>query len=75
FRELSLTYSLPKKLFTKSTIQGISVSFIGRNLAIISKNVPNIDPESAVSTNNIQGIEGAQLPSVRTYGMSVNVRF
>ncbi len=75
FRELSLTYSLPKKLFTKSTIQGVSLSFVGRNLAIISKNIPNIDPESGVSTSNIQGLEGAQLPTVRTYGLTLNVRF
>lgn len=75
FRELSLTYSLPAKLFSKTSIQGVSLSLVGRNLAIFHKNVPNIDPESAVSTSNIQGLEGAQLPSVRTYGLTLNVRF
>ena len=75
FRELSLTYALPKKLFLKSSIQGVSVSLVGRNLAILHKNVPNIDPESAVSTSNVQGLEGAQLPTERTYGVTLNVRF
>jgi hypothetical protein len=75
FRELSLTYALPKKLFLKSSIQGVSISLVGRNLAILHKNVPNIDPESAVSTSNVQGLEGAQLPTERTYGVTLNVRF
>jgi TonB-linked SusC/RagA family outer membrane protein len=74
FRELAITYSFPKKWF-KKTIEGASISLIGRNLGILYKKVPHIDPESAVSTNNIQGLEGGQLPSERTYGVSLNIKF
>ena len=74
-REITLTYALPSRLFDKTAIQGLSISLIGRNLAILHKNVPHIDPESAVSTNNIQGLEGGQLPTTRTYGLSLNVKF
>jgi len=74
-REITLSYSLPSRLFAQTAIQGLSISLVGRNLAIIDKNVPHIDPEAAVSSNNIQGIEGGQLPTARTYGVSLNVKF
>jgi hypothetical protein len=74
-RELTLSYSFPQKWFRNTTIQGVTLSLIGRNLAIIHKNVPNIDPEAAVSTSNVQGLEGGQLPTTRTFGASLNVRF
>jgi hypothetical protein len=74
-REITLTYSMPEKWFAKGPLYGIDISLTGRNLAILHKNVPNIDPESAVSTNNVQGLEGGQLPSERSYGIRVNVTF
>ncbi|CAN5413157.1 SusC/RagA family TonB-linked outer membrane protein [soil metagenome] len=74
-REISLGIGLPEKWLKKSAIQGVTISFIGRNLAILDKNVPNIDPEAGLSTSNIQGLEGGQLPTVRTFGASISVRF
>ncbi len=74
-REITLGYTFPAKWFVKSPVQGVTLSLIGRNLAILDKNVPNIDPESAVSTNNVQGLEGGQLPTVRTFGASLSVKF
>ncbi len=74
-REITLTYALPEKLFAKTAIQGLSVSLVGRNLAILHKNVPHIDPEAGLSTSNVQGFEGGQLPTTRTYGVSLNVKF
>ena len=75
FRELTLSYNFPQKWFKNTSIQGATFSLVGRNLAVISKNIPHIDPESAVSTNNIQGLEGGQLPTTRTYGASLSIRF
>ncbi|MBP6334044.1 MAG: SusC/RagA family TonB-linked outer membrane protein [Bacteroidia bacterium] len=74
-REVTLTYALPAKLFAETTIQGLSISLVGRNLAIISKDIPHIDPEAAVSSQNVQGLEGGQLPTARTYGVALNVTF
>jgi len=74
-REVNLTYSLPSKLFANSFIRGASVSLVGRNLAILHKNIPNVDPESAYGSGNIQGFENGQHPSTRTMGFSVNVKF
>ena len=73
-RELTLSYELPSSLFKKG-IRGVSVGIYGRNLAILHKNAPNIDPESGLSTSNVQGFEGGQLPTARTFGINLNVRF
>ncbi|WP_319502028.1 SusC/RagA family TonB-linked outer membrane protein [uncultured Draconibacterium sp.] len=74
-REVKLTYALPNKLFANSFINGASFSLVGRNLAILHKNIPNVDPESAYGSGNIQGFENGQHPSTRTMGFSVNVKF
>ena len=73
-REARLSYSLPRKWF-KNKVQNLSVSVVGRNLAILFKNIPNIDPESALSTSNIQGSEGGQLPTERSIGFNITVGF
>lgn len=76
FRELSLTYDLPTSWFNNAKfVQGISIGASARNIAILAKNVPNIDPEAGLSSGNVQGLEGAQLPTERTIGINVSVRF
>jgi hypothetical protein len=56
-------------------VKGASVAIVGRNLAILHRNTPHIDPDQAINSGNIQGIEGAQLPSTRTIGFNVNFQF
>ena len=46
-REVSLGYDIPASVLSNSFIGSATVSVFGRNLAILSKNTPNIDPESA----------------------------
>jgi len=72
-RQLELTYSLPKKLVNNSPFSRVELSLVGRNLWIIHKNVPNIDPESAFGNGNIQGFESNQIPSVRSFGFNVRL--
>jgi hypothetical protein len=74
-REIRLMYALPAKIFERTPIRGISLGFVARNLAILMKNVPNIDPESATSTSNIQGFEGGAKPAERSMGFNVSVKF
>jgi outer membrane receptor protein involved in Fe transport len=71
-REVSLTYSLPAKLFEKNFLQAVSVSLIGRNLGILFKNTTHIDPE--VSSASL-GYNYGQLPSTRSLGFNLNVKF
>ena len=75
FREFRLLYDMPAKWFSKTPIRGITLGVTGRNLAILKKNVPNIDPESAVSSGNVQGLEGGQLPTERSIGFNFAIRF
>jgi hypothetical protein len=74
-REIKLIYALPEKLFEKTPIRGISIGLVGRNLAILKKNIPNIDPETANTSGNVQGIEGGVKPTERSMGFNINVRF
>ena len=73
-REISLAYSLPESLVTKSKIfKGATLSLYGRNLWIINKNVPYADPEDGMSSGNIQGYHSGSYPTARTYGFNLKL--
>jgi TonB-linked SusC/RagA family outer membrane protein len=75
-REMTLGYDFPKAMFTNSAIGGLRLALYGRNLALLQSNVPHVDPETAFDNSNaMQGIEFGQLPSARTFGITVNVNF
>jgi hypothetical protein len=74
-REVKLGYTLPSKWIRAVGFQGATVSVVGRNLWIIHKKVPNIDPEIAFNTGNGQGLEDLGLPTVRNIGFNINLRF
>lgn len=74
-REIAITYNFPMKWFSKTPIAGLSLSAYGRNLCIIYSNVKNIDPESSYYNGNGQGFEYGSLPSRRTFGFGVNIKF
>ena len=75
-RQLSIGYSFPKNMMAKTPFQGISISFVARNLAVLWKNIPNIDPESTYSFNGgAQGLEYFALPATRSFGFNLNASF
>ncbi|GAA4320866.1 SusC/RagA family TonB-linked outer membrane protein [Compostibacter hankyongensis] len=74
-REVRLGYELPAAFIHSLGLQSAAVSLVGRNLWIISKHVPNIDPETAFNTGNGQGLEDLALPTVRSLGVNINVKF
>lgn len=74
-REVVLTYNLPTTLLANTPIRAASVSFVGSNLWIISKNLPHADPEASQSGGNIQGWQSGVMPMTRNYGFTVNVKF
>jgi len=75
FRELSMSYNLPKKILENIFINDLRISVIGRNLFYISKKIDNVDPEAALNNLNSQGIERFGIPSTKSYGFSVNIKF
>jgi TonB-linked SusC/RagA family outer membrane protein len=73
-RELSVGYSLPNRFTERTPFTRISFNLIGRNLALLYSRVPHVDPEAATAgSGNIQGYEGGALPSLRSYGFSINL--
>ncbi|WP_111308419.1 SusC/RagA family TonB-linked outer membrane protein [Confluentibacter sediminis] len=75
FREVSLGYNFPSSLLSNTSISSINISFIARNLFYIMKHTENIDPESAFNNTYGAGLERFGLPSTRSYGLSLNVKF
>lgn len=75
-RELSITYQLPRKVYSRIGLQGLSVSLIGSNLFYIYKNVPNIDPEATLGTSGTNAyVEYTAYPTTRSYGISLKAKF
>ena len=74
-REVALKYDLPKRLLGNSFITGLSFTLTGANLWIISKELPHADPESGLSSGNLQGYSTGSLPSTKDYGFNVKVQF
>ncbi len=74
-RQVMLSYKLPKKLIEKTLFTDINFSLVGRNLLILHKNAPHIDPESSFSDDNgNQGQEFGQLPSARSIGFNLQLK-
>ncbi|WP_462248473.1 SusC/RagA family TonB-linked outer membrane protein [Ekhidna sp.] len=66
-REVILTYQLPEAILSNTLFKAASISFVGRNLLLIS-NIPQIDPD--------QGFDDQfQSPSTRNYGFNLNFKF
>lgn len=72
-QEVSLGYTFPKsKLWG---IGDLNISLVGRNLWMIYNKAP-FDPEAVASTgNNYQGIDYFMMPSLRSMGFNVKLRF
>jgi len=74
-RQISLEYSIPPAWLSKLPFTNLAVSFVGRNLAILYKNIDNVDPESNYTDSNAQGLDYFGMPTTRTYGFNLRVTF
>jgi hypothetical protein len=76
-RQITLGYTVPDKVISRLPLfQSIQVSLVARNLLILMKKSDNIDPEATFGSNvRYYGIEGTSLPSTRTYGINLNLKF
>jgi hypothetical protein len=75
WRTLALGVDLTK--FVSGTfIKGLNVNGTINNVLLIKSNMNNLDPEcvSNISDNDM-GIEKCGLPTTRTYGMTINIKF
>lgn len=74
-REVRLGYTFPNELTRRWHLQNLNLTLVARNLWIIDKKVPNIDPETAFNTGNGQGLETLQIPTARSIGVNLTVSF
>jgi hypothetical protein len=76
-REVSMGYTFDKVGFLeKAGIKDVTLSLVGRNLWIIHKNIPDIDPEVSQSAGNTSvGAETNAIPSTRSYGFNLKINF
>jgi len=76
-REVSMGYSFDNISFLKKAgIKNLNLSLVGRNLWIIHKNIPDIDPEVSNSAGNTSvGAENNAIPSTRSYGFNIKLDF
>lgn len=75
-REVKIGYNIPEKALKNTFIQSISLSLVGRNLALWTEN-PHFDPET-ISFNGgtiVPGVEDMALPSSSSYGFNLNLTF
>lgn len=71
-REARLGFNLPERIARMANLSNARLSIVGRNLMLWT-DAPNIDPESAFSSTNVQGIEMGQMPTARSIGFQFSV--
>lgn len=75
-RELSIGYSIPRAILDKTPLTSLKLSLVGRNLALLWSNVPNVDPESGyTASGNAQGLEYFSMPVTRNLGFNLSATF
>ncbi len=75
-RQIMVGYDLTKFLKSTSPIKGLRLNLVGNNVLLLKKWVPNIDPESfSYTSDNIVGLESPSVPTTRSIGFNLNVKF
>ncbi len=75
-RQITVGYDFTKFLKQTSAIKGIKLSFVANNVLMLKKWVPNIDPESfSYTSDNVVGLESPSVPTTRSLGFNLNVKF
>ncbi|MEI8203986.1 MAG: SusC/RagA family TonB-linked outer membrane protein [Bacteroidota bacterium] len=73
-REVSLYYSLSKKILGKSIFKGVDVFVTGKNLWL-STPYTGVDPETSLyGASNAQGLDYFNMPGTRTYIVGLKVK-
>jgi TonB-linked SusC/RagA family outer membrane protein len=75
-REVSISYNFPRSLFERTFVKDATLSILGSNLWIISKNLPYADPESGLSSGSrSRGYSTGSLPTTRDIGFNLTFKF
>ncbi len=75
-REFALTYNLPQNIVSSSVFDGASIALIGRNLFFLYKAADDIDPDANLGTTlSGQGISSNNVPTIRSFGLNITLKF
>ncbi|RYY56968.1 MAG: SusC/RagA family TonB-linked outer membrane protein [Chitinophagaceae bacterium] len=75
-RQISLGYDLSKYIPAKLPFKGVRVDLVANNVLILKKWVDNIDPETfGFGSDNQVGLEAPGLPTTRSIGLNLNIKF
>lgn len=77
-RELSLSYKVDQNFVKKIGLSSANISLYGRNLVLWTPADNSfVDPETTTYGNDLEGLFGefGGAPSVRTYGLKINLEF
>jgi len=73
-REMNLTMKLPRNLVDKTPFGNIEFGVFGRNLLLLARDYPHLDPEqNALGSSNIGGLEFNANPSTKTMGINLRL--
>ena len=75
-REARIEYNIPAKRLSRSAFNAITFALYGRDLAMITS-FPIYDPETAALNGSsiLPGVEMGQMPSTRTIGANITLKF
>ena len=75
-RQITAGYDISKFIPKSFPIKGAKISLVANNVLMLKKWIDNIDPESfGYSSDNVVGMESTGLPSTRSIGFNLNVKF
>jgi outer membrane receptor protein involved in Fe transport len=75
-RQITAGYDVTKFLPKNIGIKGAKISLVANNVLMLRKWIDNIDPETfGYSSDNLVGMESTGLPSTRSMGFNVNLKF
>jgi hypothetical protein len=71
-----ISYNVPNSILKNGFVKGATVGLIGRNLFFLYKEIDHVDPEASLGTGNSgQGILSYNMPTARSIGFNVNIKF
>ncbi len=75
-RQITVGYDVTRFIPTKWPIKSVKVNLVANNVLMLKKWIDNIDPETfGYSSDNVAGLESTGLPSTRSLGFNLNVKF
>ena len=75
-RQITFGYDIMRFMPKSVPIKGAKLSLVANNVLLLKKWIDNIDPETfGYSSDNLVGMESTGLPSTRSIGFNLNLKF